>query len=36
MMEHDNVRKKSVCVTGYGRKLVEHCKPAVTEKNKSH
>ena len=42
MMEHDNVRKRMyICMCDwvnllYSRKLTEHCKPAMTEKNKNH
>ena len=37
MMEQDNVRKKNVYMYVYlGRKLTEHCKPAIMEKNKNH
>ena len=38
MMEHDNVRKKTVysmckwVALLYSRKLTEHCKPAIIEK----
>ena len=41
LMEHDNVRKKNVCIyicmcdwvtLLYRRKLTEHCKPAIMEK----
>ena len=41
-MEHDNVRKKNyICMCDwvallYSGKLTEHCKPAITEKNKNH
>ena len=41
MMEHDNVRKRSVYICTcdwvillYSRKLTEHCKPAIMEKIK--
>ena len=41
MMEHDNVRKKNVCMCNwvtmlYSRKWTEQCKPAIMEKNKNH
>ena len=40
MMEHDNVRKKNVYmyvyIMLYSRKLTEHCKPAIMEKNINH
>ena len=42
MMEHDNVRKRMyTCMCDwvtllYRRKLTEHCKPAIIEKNKNH
>ena len=43
MMEHDNVRKKNVCIFMcnwvtllYSKKLTEQCKPAIVEKNKNH
>ena len=42
MMEHDNVREKKMytCMCNwvtmlYSRKLTEHCKPAIMEKNKN-
>ena len=41
VMEHDNVRKKNVCVCAwvtllYSRKLTEPCKPGYNGKNKNH
>jgi len=42
MTEHDNVRKRMyTCMCDwvsmlYSRKLTEHCKPAIMEKNKNH
>ena len=42
IMEHDNVRKRMcTCMCNwvtmlYSRRLTEHCKPAIMEKNKSH
>ena len=42
MMEHDNVRKKSVYICAllghylYSRKLTEPCKQTIMEKNKNH
>ena len=40
-MEHDNVRKKNIYMCNwvtllYSRKLIEHCKPFITGKNKNH
>ena len=42
MVEHDNVRKRMhTCMCNwvtllYSTKVTEHCKPAITEKNKNH